>query len=493
MTTTAVRGSLLPLAVDRDSAVPLQRQIYDDLRRLILDRRLAPATRLPSTRELARELAVSRNTVLAAFEQLLAEGYLSGRRGAGTYVSAELPDAAPVAANVMSTVAKPRRRGLSRRGAALAGIVHRRRGHGEPFSLGQPAVDEFPFDVWSRLLARTWRSPGGLAGHGNPAGHPPLRAAIADYLGTARAVRCTAEQVVIVAGAQQAVALAAQILLDPGDEALIEEPGYAGLRGALTAAGLRVTPVPVDAEGIDIDRGAALAPDARFVCVAPSHQYPLGMTMSLARRLALIDWARRQDAWIVEDDYDSEYRYAGRPLAALQGLDETGRVLYVGSFSKVLFPTLRLGYVVVPEDLVDAFCRARAALDDHPSMLAQPALAQFFAEGHFAAHVRRTRRLYAERQEALLDAAGRHLDGLLEVAPDEAGMHLLAGLAPALANRMDDRAAAERLAAAGVTATPLSDYYVGPPDRQGLLLGYAAFDARAIEDAAARARDALSP
>ena len=492
MTTSAIRVSLLPLAVDRDSAVPLQRQIYDDLRRLILDRRLAPATRLPSTRELARELAVSRNTVLAAFEQLLAEGYLAGRQGAGTYVSAELPDAAPVAANVMSGVAKPRRRGLSRRGAALAGIVHRRRGHGEPFSLGQPAVDEFPFDVWSRLLARTWRSPGGLAGHGNPAGHPPLRAAIADYLGTARAVRCAPGQVVIVAGAQQAVALAAQILLDPGDEALIEEPGYAGLRGALTAAGLRVTPVPVDAEGIDIDRGAAVAPDARFVCVAPSHQYPLGMTMSLARRLALIGWARRQDAWIVEDDYDSEYRYAGRPLAALQGLDETGRVLYVGSFSKVLFPTLRLGYVVVPEDLVDAFCRARAALDDHPSMLAQPALAQFFAEGHFAAHVRRTRRLYAERQEALLDAAARHLDGLLEVAPDEAGMHLLAGLAPALAGRMDDRAAAERLAAAGVTATPLSDYYVGPPDRQGLLLGYAAFDARAIEDAAARARDALS-
>ncbi len=492
MVAKTLRGTLLPLGIDRRTDVPLQRQIYDDLRRLILDRRLAPATRLPSTRALAHDLAVSRNTVLAAFEQLLAEGYLSGRQGAGTYVSAELPDAAPLTAEASPAVARPRRRGLSRRGTTLAGIAGSHRGSRGPFALGLPAVDDFPFAVWSRLLARAWRSPGGYAGHGDPAGHLPLRAAIADYLRAARAVRCTAEQVVIVAGAQQAVALAAQILLDPGDEALIEEPGYAGLRGALTAAGLRVTPVPVDPEGIDIDRGAVLAPAARFVCVAPSHQYPLGMTMSLARRLALIDWARRQDAWIVEDDYDSEYRYAGRPLAALQGLDETGRVLYVGSFSKVLFPTLRLGYVVVPEDLLAAFCRARAALDDHPSMLAQPALAQFFAEGHFAAHVRRMRRLYAGRQEALLAAASRHLDGLLELSPDEAGMHLLARLSPALAACMDDRAVAARLAAAGVIATPLSDYYDGPPDRQGLLLGYTAFDERAIEDAAVQARDALS-
>jgi len=305
-------------------------------------------------------------------------------------------------------------------------------------------------------------------------------------------VRCTPAQVIVVSGAQQAIHLTAQVLLDPDDAVLVEEPGYAGVRGALAAAGARPVAVPVDEQGLDIARGARLAPAARMVCVAPSHQHPLGVVMSLPRRLETLDWAEANDAWVLEDDYDSEYRYAGRPLAALQGLDRGERVIYVGSFSKVMFPTLRLGYLVVPEPLVAPVQAARAVVDDHASMLAQPALAQFIADGHFASHLRRMRALYAGRQQALLAAAGRELDGLLSLSPDESGMHLLATLAPPLARHLDDRAAAACAAAAGIVTAPLSTFYAGPPQRQGLLLGYAGFDAAALAAATGRLARALA-
>ena len=488
---TALVG--LVLSHDADGA-PLYRQLYDQLRDLILSGRLPPGTRLPATRALAGELGLARNTVSAAYEQLLAEGYLLGRQGAGTFVSSELPDSPPDRQAGLAPASSQPAPGLSRRGQVLAGIERPAARLPRPLTPGTPALEMFPFEVWNRLMARCWRAPKTeLLIAGEPGGYRPLRRAIADYLRTVRAVRCEAEQVIIVNGAQQGINLAAQVLLDPGDAAWLEEPGYAGLRGALTSAGVRVVHVPVDDDGLDVEAGRRLEPNARIACVAPSHQHPLGVVMSLPRRLQLIEWAGQQDAWILEDDYDSEYRYAGRPLAALQGLDRSDRVIYVGSFSKVLFPSLRLGYLVVPPALVDGFRRARQVLDDHASLLAQPALAQFIEDGHFAAHIRRTRRLYAARQQSLLAAAERHLGDLLSLAPDEAGMHLIAGLGPGLAPGLDDRAVARlALERARVTVLPLSAFYAGPVARQGLVMGYAGYDEAAIDDAVAGLAKALS-
>ncbi|MEK9723313.1 MAG: PLP-dependent aminotransferase family protein, partial [Rhodospirillaceae bacterium] len=275
-----------------------------------------------------------------------------------------------------------------------------------------------------------------------------MRAAIAAYLAAVRGLRCDGCQVVVTSGAQEALDLVARLFLNPGDAVWMEDPGYAGLRAAFAAAGARVTPVPVDAEGLDVEAGKRLAPDATLAAVTPSHQYPLGVTMSLGRRLELLDWARANDAWILEDDYDSEFRYAGKSLPALQGLDDQGRVIYVGTFSKVLFPALRLGYLVLPEPLIEPYLRIRSVLSDTPSIAVQPPLAQFIEDGHFAAHLRRMRALYAERQGAFIEAVGRHLDGVLEVAPDEAEIHLIAGIAPRA--RVSDAAIAARAGAVGV-------------------------------------------
>ncbi|MHA1599560.1 MAG: MocR-like pyridoxine biosynthesis transcription factor PdxR [Alphaproteobacteria bacterium] len=490
--------------VGRQDDVALYRRIYDRIRDLILGGRLAPGTRLPASRALATELGCSRTSVLAAFAQLHSEGYIEGRKGSGTFVSGVLPEqllsmrtARTLAAGHKWHAPDLPRRQLSRRGEELATYVHGPRSQARAFISGVPELRSFPFDVWARLLGRTWRRPkGGLPRHGDAAGQQPLREAIAEYLRVVRAVRCDWQQVLITTGAQQAVDLAARLLLDPGDAAWIEEPGYPGLRGPLIAAGIRLVPVPVDDEGISVTAGQRMAPRARLAVVAPSHQYPLGIVMWLARRLELLAWARAENAWIIEDDFDSEYRYSGRPLAALQGLDaetaDGGRVLYVGSFSKVLFPSLRIGYVVLPPNLVEPMMRARAGLDDHPSAVAQPALAAFMSKGHFAAHVRRMRTLYAARQAALVTAAGCHLRGLLEVPADEAGLHLVARLTPGLIARMDDKQAAARAHAAGVTVRALSSYYLKTPTAQGLLLGYAAVSEGEITRATAKLAAALS-
>lgn len=472
-------------ALGLDAKQPLQRQLYDQLRALILAGRAGAGMRLPSTRALAAELSVSRNTVAAAYDQLLAEGFLVGRVGSGSYVAPDLPrpegGTAPRKTQPRAGKA-PSIGGASRRGAALAALAPARGVRAASFVPGVPALDEFPFALWSRLLARAWRAPArAWLAQGDPAGLPELRAAIAGHLSALRGVRCAADQVLIVSGSQAAIALAARVLLDPGDTAVIEDPVYPGLARALAAEGIETASAPVDHEGLDVEAASRAAPRARMACVTPSHQYPLGHTMSLARRMALLDWAARKNAFVLEDDYDSEFRYRGRPLAALQGLDQEGRVVYVGSFSKVMFPALRVAYLVVPPHLVEIFRRARAALEDHPSTVAQPALARFIAEGHFATHLGRMRRLYAERQAVLLDSAARHLKGLLDVAPDPAGMHLVGYATPALRRRMTDREGAARAAAQGVTAQALSSYYRGRARKQGFLLGYAAHDARAIE------------
>jgi GntR family transcriptional regulator/MocR family aminotransferase len=481
------------LTLDPKAAEPLHRQLYERLRESVLSGSLRPGTRLASTRTMARELGVSRNTVMAAFNQLLAEGYLQGRVGSGTYVTRTLPDDVLRARSTRpERTSVDRGRGLSGRGRQLVGtpVTVARPGAPVAFRPGLPALDEFPLDLWSRLVARRWRdATPDLLGYGDPAGYRPLREAIAAHLGVARSVRCEPEQVVIVSGSQQALDLASRLLVDPGDTVWIEDPGYLGARAAFSGAGAEIVSVPVDAEGLVVEAGVARAPDAAMVYVSPSHQYPLGVTMSLARRLALLEWARTAGAWVLEDDYDSETRYAGRPLAALQGLDADGRVIYMGTFSKVMLPSLRLGYLVLPPDVVEAFVKARAVSDRHSPTVEQAALADFINEGHFDRHIRRMRMLYADRQAALLHAAQRHLDGLLEIHPHSAGKHVV-GLLPESAN---DVALSERAREHRVEAQPLSVYYLHEPPRPGFVLGYAAVPERATRAAVLRLAQALRP
>jgi GntR family transcriptional regulator/MocR family aminotransferase len=493
----AKHSNSLPFAavsVDGDSRVPLYRQLYENLRQAILNGQLAPGTRLPSTREVAAELGLSRNTVMNAFEQLLAEGYVEGHVGSGTFVSQALPDELLTARAGSGRRFGPRRRRqtLSRRGQLLASTPVRAccpsLGVVAPFRTGTPALDAFPYEVWQKIVTRHWRRPQrDLLGYGDPAGHLPLREAIASYLGAARAVRCRPEQVIVVAGTQQAIDLAARVLLDPGDSVWVEDYGYLAARAALTAAEARLVPVPVDEEGIGVAAGARLGPDARLVYVSPSHQYPLGVTLSLARRLSLLEWASRGGAWVVEDDYDSEFRYSGRPLAAMQGLDEEGRVIYLGTFSKVLFPSLRLGYMVVPEDMAEAFTSARALVGWCSPVVEQAVVADFIREGHFARHIRRMRALYAERQAALVEAARVELAGLLEVWPAAAGMHLTGWLPEGVDDAEVSRACVE----AGLQTLPLSAFALRHYRRGALLLGYAAYDERQIRDGVRRLAVAL--
>jgi GntR family transcriptional regulator/MocR family aminotransferase len=456
------------LALDRAAAKPLYRQLYEGFREAILAGRLGAGQRLPSTRSLAGELQISRLPVLTAFEQLLAEGYFESRTGAGTFVARALaePRPAPGGRNPPA-LPGPRTAGanpglpLGRQEPWLGGLG--------AFRVSQMAVDQFPLQVWAGLVARHGRNPrASQMLYGDPMGDRRFRETLAAYLRTSRGVRCEAGQILVTSGSQHALALAARVLLDPGDEVWMEEPGYQGARDALATAGARLVPVPVDAEGLDVAAGAALSPRARAVYVTPSHQYPLGATLTASRRLQLLDWARRSGAWILEDDYDSEYRYESPPVAALQGLDRDARVIYIGTFSKVLFPALRVGYLVVPADLVERFAAMRAAVDDFPSTLYQAVLADFLAEGHFARHLRRMRRLYRERRGALVEALRSELGEAVQVLGEGAGMHLAA----VLGEGSQDRRLAERAAREGLWAMPLSACYLGEPSRAGLVLGY---------------------
>ena len=495
MPQAADRVPLLMLAVDRDSSAPMHRQVFDQIRGAILDGRLAPGHRLPSTRALANELEVSRNTVLAAYDQLLAEGYTEGQTGSGTRVSNVLPeDVLAARTQALQGADMPTSGWLSRSGARLAALqapAGRVPGRSRAFRPGLPEIDRFPWNHWSRIVAKFWRGPPRhLVSYGEIGGYMPLRVAIAEYLRSVRGLKCVAEQVIVTAGAQQAIDLAARALLDPSDRVWIEDPGYAGIKGVLTAAGAELVPVPVDDAGIDVAAGRVRAPEARMAVVTPSHQYPLGSVMSLPRRLELLEWASESNAWILEDDYDSEYRYAGRPLSALQGMDASGRVIYVGTFSKVLFPAIRLGYMVVPPGLQDAMLQVRRALDDQTAIAMQPVLADFIESGHFAAHVRRMRTLYHERQGILIKAIERRLKGILTVSPDEAGMHLVAEVDPACG--LSDGDVSKIAADLGYTVLPLSAFYMGKPLRAGVLLGYAGLEERDINAGIDKLADALT-
>jgi GntR family transcriptional regulator/MocR family aminotransferase len=468
-----------------DSGAPLYRQIYEAIRRFILSGEFAPGRKLPSTRALAAELNVSRITVVNAYDQLLAEGYLEGRTGAGTFVGAELPDdllqtgarKKAIPARVAPVPLRLSQFGKLLAAKNLSAVREQMTATFQPFQNGLTAVEEFPFETWARLAARWQRNPTrSVLGYGDPQGYRPLREAIAAHLAAARGINAAPEQVVITAGAQQALDLTARIFITPGDSVLTEEPCYLEARGAFEAAGANIIPVPVDSEGIDIAGVPAGGARAKLVYVTPSHQYPLGVTMSLSRRLALIEWARGAEAWIIEDDYNSEFRYAGRPLAALQGLDPAGRVIYIGTFSKTIFPSLRLGCLVLPDELVDVFTAARALTDVHSSLIDQAVLAEFISEGHFARHVRRMRTLYESRQRILLEECRKQLGGLLEVEKADAGMHLVGWLPEGV----DDMVISKKATEQGVRLAPVSEYYVNRPARGGFILGYTAFDEKRI-------------
>ncbi|WP_410590002.1 PLP-dependent aminotransferase family protein [Amycolatopsis sp. lyj-23] len=442
-------------------------RIYRQLRDAVLDGRLRAGERLPPTRELARRLSVSRNTVAVAYDRLTADGFLTGRVGAGTFVSAELPAPKPREAP-SARGPQPTAVWRSLPSPAVEGA--------EPvfdFRVGIPDVTLFPLDTWRRLLARELRDAAEFAHYAEPGGHPGLRAAIARHVGVSRSVRAGADDVLVTQGAQQALDLLCRVLLEPGDRVAVEEPGYRMARLLFASHGAEVVGVPVDGEGLDV---AALPDRAKLVYVTPSHQFPLGTPMSLARRTALLAWADRAGAVVVEDDYDSEFRFSDRPLEPLQSLDRDGRVAYVGSFSKTLLPMLRLGFLIAPASLRGALHHARQLAGWHGDLPAQAALAGFVDEGLFARHLRRATKVYADRHERITTTLARVFAGRLTPVPSAAGLHLcaLAGdgtdLAPIVA----------RAAAAGAAVQTLSDLCGGFP-RQGVVLGYGSIPVGSID------------
>ncbi|HXW55754.1 MAG TPA: PLP-dependent aminotransferase family protein [Candidatus Cybelea sp.] len=476
------RASVLPLiAVDRSAPRPLHKQIYEAYRARILGGNLRAGQRVPSTRTLASELGISRIPVLNAYAQLVAEGYFESRVGSGTFISRAMPERSLSFENHPATPRRPRRSGPRPIAASASALARYEAppwvlGRGA-FNVGQPALDAFPFPIWSNLVSRYARNLQLRAlAYGRPLGLDELRAAIAEYLQTARAVRCEPQQIMIVNGSQQALDISSRVLLNPGSPAWVEEPGYWLVRNSLITLGARIVPVPVDGEGLDVTAGIKLCSRARVAYVAPSHQFPLGVTMSASRRLQLLDWAQSTGAWVVEDDYDSEYRYESMPVASLQGLDRHSRVIYIGTFSKVLFPSLRLGYVVMPPDLVDRFMAVRNAMDICPSHLQQAVLADFITEGHFLRHIRRMRLLYGERRAVLVDSIRAEFGSSWQVTGAEAGLHVVLLLPRGLRDREICVRAAERK----VWLWPLSPSYLRSPRRQGFILGFASATPPAI-------------
>ncbi len=481
---------------DKNKDSPLYRQIYESIRTAILSGEFASKVRLPSTRDLAKQLGVSRITVVNAYEQLFAEGYLEGKTGSGTFVAAKFPDDLLQTEKLNLKKRETKQNmplNLSPFGEKLVSKTNKNlraqmNVKFQPFQNGLTAVEHFPFEIWARIAAKLHKNPlRSMLGYGDPQGFLPLREAVANHLKSARGVNCTAEQIIITSGAQQALDLTARIFLSKNDAILIENPCYLEARNSFAATGAKIIPVDVDNEGFNLAKIPKSGENAKLVYVTPSHQYPLGYTMSLPRRLALLDWAKAKNAWIIEDDYNSEFRYAGRPLASLQGLDKAGRVIYVGTFSKTIFPSLRIGCAVVPPELVDVFTMARALNDVHSSSIEQAILAEFIAEGHFARHVRRMRTLYEQRQQILVSECEKQLSGLLEVKKADAGMHLVGWLPEGV----DDQIIAEKANEKGLKLAPISSYSATKISRGGFVLGYTAFDETQIKRGVAIIRELL--
>lgn len=468
----------LPILLNRAAAEPLHQQLYEELRRSILVGRLNPGQRLPSTRALAASLGLARATVVQSFGQLLSEGYLEARLGSGTFVSNSLPDelsrSMPATGGERATQIAVSLSSYGENLRAATPLEPHVPASSINFRDGRPAFDQFPIATWRRLLARHAEASVAMLDYSaDPAGHRPLRESIARYLGRARAVRCTAENVIIVAGSQQALDLASRMLLDHGDAAAVEDPGYLGARQNFVAAGARLIPIPVDERGMAVERlFDHVTSQVKLVYVTPSHQFPTGTVLPLQRRLELLRWAHRVRAIVLEDDYDSAYRYGERPMPALAGLDDADCVIYVGTFSKTLFPALRIGYMVVPKTLVELFVRAKAYTDRQSPLLEQYALTDFIEEGHFERHLRRTRALYAQRREALLANLSEVFGARVTVVGERAGMQVLARFATDLPNDELVR----RAAATGVFLTNAQPLYLDGGGQGEFVLGFAELD-----------------
>jgi GntR family transcriptional regulator / MocR family aminotransferase len=458
----------------RDSRIPVYRWLYAALRHEILAGRLRTGARLPATRDLARQYHLARGTVVSAFEQLKAEGYVEGTVGAGTYVSKTLPaqmlpDTRPF--QVQSRSSRKTKRAFSDYSCRATLFPNYEIRPIRAFRSHLPALDRFPTAIWGKITARCWRDVSRTLLMGcDPLGYPRLRKAVAEYLSNSRGVNCVPEQVAIVSGLQEALDIAARIFLRPGDQVCLENPGYAGAALAFQAYGAKIVACDLDDEGIRLEQLPRRG--VRLLYITPAHQFPLGTTMSVARRLQVLEWARKSSSVIFEDDYDSEFRFSGHPIPALQGLDRHGLVLYAGSFSKVLFPGLRLGYLVLPPDLVNVFEAAKSLTSRHSQIVDQVVLSEFIMEGHFARHIRRMRQLYGERLSILLESAGRHLAGLLTISDVEAGLQTVGWLCDGLIGEPVAAAAGRR----NVDVTPVSRYRVERAIPEALQLGFAAID-----------------
>lgn len=473
---------ILTLSLDRAADEPLNAQLAQTLRECILKGILSPGERLPSTRQLAEELSVSRVTIVTAYDQLISEGYAEGRRGSGVYVVANLPEYSLQTKSIWENL---RESEISTDMMLDLGVSPAR--IPKPFETSVPDNSLFPHADWAKLLERTWRDPDpALLGLIDPFGWVPLREALARHLNDWRGIACHPGQIVITSGSPEATDLIAQTAMNRGDIALFEDPGYNVMRDGLRLQGMTNHSIAVDDQGFSIEKAGKLAGKASTIVVTPSRQYPLGMTMPLARRLELLDWAKKSRGLIIEDDYDSEYRYVGRPLPALMSLDTAQSVIYMGSFSKIMSKSLRLGFLVIPHRLIAKMQDIINTVTPKAALIAQPVLAQFIESGAFASHIRRMRRTYARRQKALLESAEKHLAGLLSVEAAPAGMHLVAYPSGKIAKRYSDKQIAELAGPSDVTVRPLSEFYTGDAPRQGLLLGYAGFDEQALDDACIR-------
>lgn len=452
----------------------LWRWLYTELRAAILDGRFRPGARMPSSRSLASQCSLSRGTVVTAFDQLHSEGYTCTTVGSGTYVAPEFTErSVSETGKLDSPRVRESKASLSKwaqrcqKNIELMSAPHR---VGQAFRDYEPAIDLFPTELWARVASRVLRrAPRSLYGKGNARGYQPLRRAIAEYVGSSRGVHCSPEQIIVTSGAQQALDLLGRFLIDPGDQVWIEDPGYPGASQAFLSTGARIVRVPVDEDGLIVQAGRRLAPQARLAYVTPANQFPMGVTMSVDRRIELLRWAASVDAWIIEDEYDAEYRYFGRPVASLQALDRSNCVIYVGTFTKMLFNALRLGFVVLPERIVDAFAAARNFVDRHPPTLDQAILAEFITDGHFGHHVRRMRKVYSERMDILKAAADEQLDGILDVVQAGAGMRTLGWLK----TWSSDKKASDAVRGTGLETVALSSFtkrYKQPP---ALILGFA--------------------
>jgi GntR family transcriptional regulator/MocR family aminotransferase len=473
--------------LDRRDRNPLVRQIYARLRTAILAGTLQAGTRLPSTRDMAASLRVARSTVIAAYEQLAIEGYIVGRVGSGTCVSIDLPDQTAVQT---SKQIPDGARAASKRHIAdsIEALVREKAPDAMPFTLGRCRFEQRSNDVWRGIVRRSLQdvAPTHL-GYSDPRGLPELRELVCEHLRTMRAVRCEPWQIIITTGTQQAIDITIRALLSQGDQVWVEDPGYPMTYSALKAAKAAIHPIAIDPQGIKVADGIQIAPRARAAFVTPSHQNPLGVILSMARRLEILDWASSSGAYIIEDDYDSDFRYDAQPIASLQGLDEYERVIYVGTFNKILFPGLRLGFLVVPSGLVRDFIATRHIIDRHPQSLLQPVLSEFMRGGHFAAHVRRTRQQYREQRDVLVAELSQHLSTWIEVESPGQGMHLVAYLRQGLPDLEVERVARQE----GVIVRPMSPLYHLAPQRQALVLGFSGYSREAIPPAVTRLSHAL--